>query len=83
VLRIAEADGLEVREARMSRDRVYCADEAFFTGTAAEITPIREVDHRQIGDGKPGPVTRELQATFRRCVLGDDPRFEKWLTFVG
>ncbi|HVY62252.1 MAG TPA: branched-chain amino acid transaminase [Planctomycetota bacterium] len=82
VLRICEAEGLAVREARMSRDRVYCADEAFFTGTAAEITPIREVDHRQIGEGKPGPVTRELQAIFRRCVLGDDRRFESWLTFV-
>ena len=82
-LRIAEAEGIPVKEARIARDRVYCADEAFFTGTAAEITPIREVDHRPVGDGRPGPVTRDLQAIFRRAVMGEDPRFEKWLTFAG
>ncbi len=83
VMRIAEAEGIPLREVRISRDRLYCADESFFTGTAAEITPIREVDHRPIGDGRPGQLTRDLQAIFRRAVLGEDARFEKWLTFVG
>jgi branched-chain amino acid aminotransferase len=83
ILRLCEADGVPVREARMTRDRLYCADEAFFTGTAAEVTPIRECDHREIGEGKPGPVTRELQAAFKKAALGEDRRFEKWLTHVG
>jgi branched-chain amino acid aminotransferase len=83
ILRLCETEGIAVREARMTRDHLYCADEAFFTGTAAEVTPIREVDHRAIGEGRPGPVTRELQAAFRKAALGEDRRFEKWLTFVG
>jgi branched-chain amino acid aminotransferase len=83
VLRIAEAEKIQVKETRISRDRLYCADEAFFTGTAAEITPIREVDHRSIGDGRPGPLTRDIQAIFKKCVVGEEKRFEKWCTFVG
>ena len=77
VLRIAETEAVPVREARFTRDRLYCADEAFFTGTAAEVTPIREVDHRRVGDGKPGPITSRVQSIFRRAVLGEDRRFEK------
>jgi branched-chain amino acid aminotransferase len=82
VLQICAAEGLRVREARMTRDRLYCADEAFFTGTAAEITPIREVDRRTIGTGEPGPMTRQLQDLFRRCILGEDPRFPHWVQYV-
>ena len=55
---------------RITRDEVYCADEAFFTGTAAEVTPIRELDNRAIGSGKRGPVTEKLQKTFFDCVHG-------------
>ncbi len=82
VMQICAAEGLKVREARMTRDRLYCADEAFFTGTAAEITPIREVDRRSIGTGEPGPLTRELQGLFRRCIMGQDPRFAQWVQYV-
>ncbi len=82
VLRICEAEGLRVREARMSRDRLYCADEAFFTGTAAEVTPIREVDRRPIGTGEPGPVTRQLQGIFKRAAQGEDKRFANWVQYV-
>ena len=74
--------GLELKEKRITRDEVYIADEAFFTGTAAEITPIREVDNRLIGKGTPGPVTKELQSTFFDIVHGRDSRHEDWLTYV-
>jgi branched-chain amino acid aminotransferase len=83
VIEILEAEGTRVRETRLSRDRFYCADEVFFTGTAAEITPVREIDRRPIGEGRPGPVTTELQRIFRRVVSGEDARFEKWLTYLG
>jgi branched-chain amino acid aminotransferase len=69
-------------EERFTRDELYIADEAFFTGTAAEITPIREVDNRQIGKGKPGPVTKELQAAFFDIVHGRESRHADWLTHV-
>ncbi len=81
-IQILRAEGISVRETRLSRDRFYCADEVWFTGTAAEITPVREIDRRTIGDGKPGPITRELQQLFRRVVTGEDLRFEHWLTYV-
>src|SRR5579885_481059 len=60
----------------------YLADEAFFTGTAAEITPIRELDERRVGDGRPGPVTRRLQALFFAIVRGEEERYRSWLTAV-
>ena len=59
---------------------MYTADEAFFTGTAAEVTPIREVDNRKIGPGCPGPVTLELQQTFFRTIKGKEKKYEAWLT---
>ncbi|UCE30969.1 MAG: branched-chain amino acid transaminase [Burkholderiales bacterium] len=71
--------GIEIREKRITRDEMYCADEAFFTGTAAEITPIREVDGRIIGPGHRGPVTERLQSAFFDVVAGRNPRYSNWL----
>ena len=65
---------------RLTRDDLYIADEAFFTGTAAEVTPIVELDRRTIGDGRPGPVTRALQRAFFDAVAGRDARHRDWLT---
>ena len=79
---IARDLGFEVREKRITRDEVYCADEAFFTGTAAEITPIREVDDRTIGAGRRGPITEKLQTAFFDAVSGKAPRYRHWLTPV-
>jgi len=79
VITIAHDLGIEVREKRITRDEVYCADEAFFTGTAAEITPIREVDDRTIGSGRRGPVTEKLQGVFFDIVGGRAQRYAQWL----
>jgi len=72
--------GLSVREERFTRDELYIADEAFMTGTAAEVTPVREVDDRQVGKGRPGEVTQILQGTFARVRTGADDRYRSWLT---
>ena len=82
VMQLAAERGMRLVEERFTRDELYVADEAFFTGTAAEITPIREVDNRSIGDGKPGPVTKELQSAFFDIVHGRDSRHEEWLTYL-
>jgi len=82
VLTIARDLGIEVREKRITRDEVYCADEAFFTGTAAEITPIREVDDRTIGSGRRGPITERLQTVFFDAVGGRAAKYAQWLTPV-
>ena len=82
VIEIAYDEGLEVETERFTRDELYIADEAFLTGTAAEITPLREVDRRKIGDGKPGRITKRLQARFFDIVRGKDQKFFKWLEFV-
>jgi branched-chain amino acid aminotransferase len=74
--------GLAVIEKRITRDEMYCADEAFFTGTAAEITPIRELDDRVIGEGRRGPVTGELQALFFDVVAGKSEKYRHWLAQV-
>ena len=71
--------GYTVEEQQFTRDEFYIADEAFFTGTAAEITPIRELDHRQIGVGHAGPVTKHLQKEFFKIVKGQNPKYEGWL----
>jgi len=71
-----------VSETNFTRDEVYIADEAFFTGTAAEVTPIREVDGRTIGDGKPGPVTKKLQGLFFNIVKGEAKAYSSWLTYI-
>ncbi len=80
VITIAQRLGIPVKEARFSRDEMYIADEMFFTGTAAEITPVREVDDRRIGTGKPGPVTRQIQATFFDIIRGKNALFQHWLS---
>jgi branched-chain amino acid aminotransferase len=82
VMQLAMERGMRLEEKRFTRDELYIADEAFFTGTAAEITPIREVDNRIIGKGKPGPITQELQSAFFDIVHGRDSRHEDWLTYV-
>ena len=80
VVRIAADQGISCREERFTRDELYGADEAFLTGTAAEITPIREVDDRVIG--LPGPITRSLQDIYSSAVRGNNPRYRGWLTYV-
>lgn len=82
VITLAKDAGIEVIEKRITRDEVYCADEVFFSGTAAEITPIREVDNRQIGNGSRGPVTEKLQTLFFDVVSGKNPRYAHWLSPV-
>ena len=82
VLDLAREQGFPVEVGSITRDEVYTADEAFFTGTAAEVTPIREVDNRAIGEGKPGPVTQRLQTAFFAVVNAEDESRLKWLTFV-
>jgi branched-chain amino acid aminotransferase len=82
VLTMARDLGIDVIEKRITRDELYCADEAFFTGTAAEITPIRELDNRQIGSGSRGPVTEKLQSMFFDVVEGKAAQYKHWLTRV-
>ena len=77
---LAREAGLSVRAKRLTRDEVYCADEVFFTGTAAEITPVVEVDARRIANGQPGPITRRLQQAYFAAVRGEDERHDDWLT---
>src|SRR5687767_1996525 len=82
VIELAGELGYEVRAKRLTRDDIYIADEAFFTGTAAEVTPIRELDGRIIGEGKAGPVTKAIQKAFFDVVTGKDKKHRKWLTPV-
>ena len=82
IIRLARDKGYEVVEERFTRDELYTADEAFFTGTAAELTPIREVDDRQIGSGRRGSVTEDIQKTFFDVIKGKNPKYEKWLAYV-
>jgi branched-chain amino acid aminotransferase len=82
IIEIAGELGIPVIEKRITRDEIYCADEAFFTGTAAEVTPIRELDNRIIGPGKRGPITTQLQAHFFDCVKGRAQNHADWLTLV-
>lgn len=82
IFQIAADEGYEVREKRITRDEVYIADEAFFTGTAAEVVPIRELDNRKIGSGSRGPVTEKLQAIYFETVRGGHAKYSNWLTPV-
>jgi branched-chain amino acid aminotransferase len=82
IIRFAADLGISVREKRITRDEVYIADEAFFTGTAAEVTPIREVDGRVIGNGRRGPITQRLQEMYFDQVQGRRDEFPDWLTLV-
>jgi len=82
VMKLAKDMGHEVVEQNFTRSELYLADELFFTGTAAEVTPIREVDRRSVGNGKPGPVTKALQSKFLDVARGRDPKYVAWLDFV-
>ena len=81
-LRLLRDNGVTVEESRFTRDDAYLADEAFMTGTAAEVTPVREIDDRQIGAGRPGPITQELQRRFQAVIHGETPEYRHWLTPV-
>ena len=83
VLTLAREEGISVSEEMITRDQLYLADEVFFTGTAAEVTPIREVDNRKIGDGTVGSITRRLQQHYFDVVKGGDRKHPDWLTRVG
>jgi branched-chain amino acid aminotransferase len=82
IITIAKDLKIEVKEDRFTRDEVYIADEAFFTGTAAEVTPIRELDGRAIGDGKRGKITKKMQSIFFDIVKGKNKKYENWLTYI-
>ncbi len=82
VIDLAREQGVPVMEERFTRDEMYIADEVFVTGTAAELTPVREIDNRRIGTGKPGPITLALQKRFFAIVRGEDPSHESWLTRI-
>ena len=82
IFQLAEECQLEIVEKRITRDEVYVADEAFFTGTAAEVTPIREVDDRTIGCGGRGPITERLQTLYFDAVHGRSPQHNDWLTYI-
>ena len=83
IIQLAQEMGITVLERRISRDELYTADEVFFTGTAAEVTPIREIDRRVIGRGARGPLTEKLQSAYFDCVKGRAPAHRDWLTFLG
>ena len=82
IMQFALENNITVKEKRITRDEVYVADEAFFTGTAAEVTPIRELDNRQIGNGARGPITEKLQKLYFECVEGKLNQYQNWLSYI-
>ncbi|MDZ4048844.1 MAG: branched-chain amino acid transaminase [Limnobacter sp.] len=82
IISLAREMGMEVKSKRLTRDDIYIADECFFTGTAAEVTPVRELDNRTIGAGARGPITEELQKRYFDVVYGRNEKYEHWLTRV-
>jgi branched-chain amino acid aminotransferase len=82
IIEIANDEGIKIVEERFTRDEIYIADEAFFTGTAAEVTPIKEVDGRTIGNGRPGKITKRLQSIFFDTVKGKNKKYKSWLTRI-
>ena len=82
VITLLRDDGYEIIETNIARTDLYYADELFFTGTAAEVTPVREVDDRPVGDGRPGPVTKRAQQMFMDTVTGKNERHEDWLEYI-
>jgi branched-chain amino acid aminotransferase len=82
IIRLAKESGLKVREEMIPREILYLADEVFFTGTAAEITPICAIDKIQIGDGKRGPITQKLQETFFGILGGEKEDSRGWLQYI-
>ncbi|SMN13853.1 Branched-chain amino acid aminotransferase [Bathymodiolus heckerae thiotrophic gill symbiont] len=83
IFTLASDLGYKVIEKRITRDEVYCADEAFFTGTAAEVTPIRELDNRTIGTGARGIITEQLQSLYFDCVYGRNEQYKRWISKGG
>lgn len=81
-IELMRADGVDVVEERFTRDEIYIADEAFLTGTAAEITPMRSLDDRTIGEGRPGPVTKRVQEAYFQAVRGGRPGSSHWLSYL-
>ncbi len=82
VLTVLRARGIAATEERFTRDEAYLADEVFMTGTAAEVTPVREIDDRPVGSGRPGPITQELQHRIVAITRGEEPQYQHWLTPV-
>jgi branched-chain amino acid aminotransferase len=82
LMRLAHDKGYDLLERTFTRDWMYIADEVFFCGTAAEVTPVREIDDRPVGAGRPGPMTQALQTAYFKAVRGEDPRHREWLTHV-
>ncbi|MFM7737153.1 MAG: branched-chain-amino-acid transaminase, partial [Alphaproteobacteria bacterium] len=82
VMHLLREAGLDIREERITRDDLYIADEIFLTGTAVEVTPVREVDRRRVGTGSPGPVTTRLQKRYDEVVRGGDPKHAAWLSVL-
>jgi branched-chain amino acid aminotransferase len=82
ILELARDMNIPTDVAPMSVEDVLAADELFFSGTAVEVTPIREIDGRTIGDGKPGPITRRIQEAFNKVVRGQVPQYRRWLAFA-
>jgi len=83
VLELAKDFGIEIERRHITRDEIYISDEAFFTGTAAEVTPINSLDNRVIGDGKRGEVTEKLQSAYFDVVFGRNDKYKKYLTYIG
>ncbi len=81
-IQLLREQGVDVREEPIARDELYTADEVFLTGTAAEITPVRDIDHRKIGRGEAGPVTRRLQESYFSVVKGADAKHDHWLSYL-
>lgn len=82
VIKIADQLGMKVRETNITRNELYIADEVFFSGTAVEVTPIREIDHHVIGKGCPGPICSKISEAFFKIVRGESTQFKQWLTTV-
>ncbi len=83
ILELAEDAGIEIERRNITRDEIYICDEAFFTGTAAEVTPINSLDYRVIGDGKRGEMTERLQSAYFDVVFGRNEKYKKYLTYIG
>jgi branched-chain amino acid aminotransferase len=81
-MELLRKENVEVREVDLARGALYTADEVFLTGTAAEVTPVREIDGRTVGPGEPGPVTRKAQDLFAAAVAGKLDDYKHWLSFV-
>jgi branched-chain amino acid aminotransferase len=82
VITIANDLGIEVMEKNLTRDEIYTADEAFFTGTAAEVTPIKQLDRRNIGNGSKGEITDKIQSLYFDIVQGENEQYKNWLTYI-